>query len=198
MRKPHLPAIRLAQLLRSAHAIRVPLAATVKPQRASRLRLLTEASGPMPCHAPPGCPGGNVLVRGMHRCCRVVPAELAVTNEEPDTGPAELVVLPCQGPLAVRSARRTGFTPRCITARPALPARRASEHQRSRGRHIARGQVFAQDKCKFNLCRTCGIRGFFVISGGKIGRSRRFALAAQHFRGSTHHRATGTPSFTEN
>jgi len=114
----------------------------------------------------------------MHRCCRVVLVELAVTDEEPDYRTCSAFGPPLPRTLRLRSARRTGFTPAAL---PPVRSTRAtcSEHQRSRGRHIARGHLSAQGKCKPSLCERCGICGFFVIFIGKFGMTGAFAQGPQ-------------------
>ncbi len=62
----------------------------------------------------------------LHPCFRVVPAELAVTYEEPETAEPAKLALPCQGPVArprAYGAQRTVASPQ---VRP-LPARRAQD-----------------------------------------------------------------------
>jgi hypothetical protein len=104
--------------LRSAHAIRVPPAATFAVRIPTPPADRGQWADAVP-RSPEPFRWKPPKLAWLHRCCRVVPAELAVTNEEPENRTCQAWSSLAKD-LVLSDARRTGLTFRCITACPAF------------------------------------------------------------------------------
>lgn len=109
--------------LRSAHAIRVPPAATFAVRIPTPPADRGQWADAVP-RSPEPFRWKPPKLAWLHRCCRVVPAELAVTNEEPENRTCQAWSSLAKD-LVLSDARRTGLTFRCITACPAFYPRDA-------------------------------------------------------------------------